>query len=162
MGREYLHSDQDCHRVRVPYISLMYLCERQRSPSAHLVRRRGATPCSPHSLSFCFPEIIQIIGALAKDIAVVTTRAPTSANPTISSIESNFLFVAVAHRMRETAKTIRNHFLRIATNRRNRGEFLSIFIFSANVTGQRTRHLVAGTLDPLVVRHLFSVLKIAR
>ena len=24
------------------------------------------------------------------------------------------------------------------------------FIFSANVTGQRTRHLVAGTLDPIV------------
>ena len=92
-----------------------------------------ATPCSPHSLSSCFLEIIQIIGALAKDIAVVATKAPTNANPTISSSESNFLFVAVAHRMRDKAKMIRNHFLRIATNRRNRGDFLSIFIFSANV-----------------------------
>ena len=98
--------------------------------------RRGATPCSPHSLYFCFPEITQIIGALAKDIAVVATRAPTSANPTISSSESNFLFVAVAHRMRDKAKTIRNHFLRIATNRRNRVEFLSIVVFSANVRVQ--------------------------
>ena len=109
-----------------------------------------ATPCSPHSLSSCFLEIIQIIGALAKDIAVVATKAPTNANPTISSSESNFLFVAVAHRMRDKAKMIRNHFLRIATNRRNRGDFLSIFIFSANVRGQGTRHLVEGTLDPLV------------
>ena len=114
-----------------------------------------ATPCSPHSFSSCFPEIIHIIGALAKDITVVATRAPTSAKPTISSSESNFLFVAVAHRMRDNANMIRNHFLRIATNRRYRVECLSIVVFSANVTGQGTRHLVAGTLHPFVGGILF-------
>jgi hypothetical protein len=30
------------------------------------------------------------------------------------------------------------------------GILLYVFIYSANVTGQRTRHLVAGTLDPIV------------
>ena len=34
------------------------------------------------------------------------------------------------------------------------------FIFIANVTGQRTRHLVAGTLDPLVGTLRFIIIAV--
>ena len=76
--------------------------------------------------------------------------AEAIANPTISTRESYLVFVAVPHRMRDIAKTIRNHFLRIATNRRNRGEFLSIYIFSANVSIHPRRTLCAVVEECLV------------
>ena len=46
------------------------LTERQRSPSAHFVRRRGGTPCSIHSLLLIYP-VGRKIGGYAEAIRVV-------------------------------------------------------------------------------------------
>ena len=91
----------------------------------------------------------------ASDRTVAAIKAPTKANPATSTSESNFRFATAAQIKNATAKALRNHFRRKPTNRRNRSESCADGLIG-NVMGQRTRHLVEGTLDLLVGCHSYS------
>ena len=83
----------------------IFRSERQRSPSAHLVRRKGGTPCWLHF---------------------------------------SWLLLAPAQNRFRVVRA-----LRVFSGGRSVVRALTI-IFLANVTVQGTRHLVEGTLEPIV------------